>query len=67
MATRLFSDEQLEQLRSFPDIGTDELIRYFTLTPARCGVRRSGPGRGPVDRLGHGRSAVHVAVARVRA
>ena len=34
MATRLFSDDQLEQLRSFPDIGKDELVRFFTLTPA---------------------------------
>ncbi|MEW1723900.1 hypothetical protein [Streptomyces sp. NPDC093109] len=34
MATRVFSDEELEALRSFPTIGKDELIRYFTLTPA---------------------------------
>ncbi|MCD9146087.1 DUF4158 domain-containing protein [Streptomyces albireticuli] len=34
MATRVFSDEELEGLRSFPAIGRDELIRYFTLTPA---------------------------------
>ncbi|MFD5192601.1 DUF4158 domain-containing protein [Streptomyces sp. NPDC058357] len=34
MATRVFSDEELEGLRSFPAIGKDELIRYFTLTPA---------------------------------
>ncbi|MFF4602537.1 DUF4158 domain-containing protein [Streptomyces sp. NPDC001339] len=34
MATRVFSDEELETLRSFPAIGKDELIRYFTLTPA---------------------------------
>ncbi|MCD9872748.1 DUF4158 domain-containing protein [Streptomyces canus] len=34
MATRVFSDEELEALRSFPAIGKDELIRYFTLTPA---------------------------------
>ncbi|WP_371648201.1 MULTISPECIES: DUF4158 domain-containing protein [unclassified Streptomyces] len=34
MATRVFSDEELEALRSFPSIGKDELIRYFTLTPA---------------------------------
>ena len=30
----MFSEEQLEQLRSFPEISRDELIRYFTLTPA---------------------------------
>ncbi|MFF9512463.1 hypothetical protein ACF1BU_38400 [Streptomyces sp. NPDC014724] len=35
MATRVFSDEELEALRSFPAIGKDELIRYFTLTPTR--------------------------------
>jgi Domain of unknown function (DUF4158)/Tn3 transposase DDE domain len=34
MATRVFSDEELEGLRSFPAIGKDELIRYFTLTSA---------------------------------
>ncbi|WP_078869650.1 DUF4158 domain-containing protein [Streptomyces sp. NRRL B-1347] len=34
MATRVFSDEELEALRSFPSIGKDELIRYFTLTLA---------------------------------
>ncbi len=26
----MFSEDQLEQLRSFPDIGKDDLIRYFT-------------------------------------
>jgi hypothetical protein len=34
VSTRMFSEEQLEQLRSFPDIGKDDLIRYFTLAPA---------------------------------
>ncbi|WP_231591050.1 DUF4158 domain-containing protein [Saccharothrix sp. ST-888] len=34
MATRVFSDEELEALRSFPAIGKDDLIRYFTLTSA---------------------------------
>ncbi|MGW0828514.1 Tn3 family transposase [Streptomyces sp. NPDC002845] len=34
MATGVFSDEELEGLRSFPAIGKDELIRYFTLTSA---------------------------------
>src|SRR5260370_39538701 len=27
MAARMFSEDQLEQLRSFPDIGKDDLIR----------------------------------------
>ncbi|MFD9569256.1 DUF4158 domain-containing protein [Streptomyces sp. NPDC059982] len=34
MATRVFSDEELEALRSFPSISEDGLIRYFTLTSA---------------------------------
>jgi len=38
VATRLFSDDQLERLRSFPDIGRDELIRFFALT-SPCSVR----------------------------
>ena len=29
----MFSREQYEQLRSFPEISRDELFRYFTLTP----------------------------------
>ncbi len=52
VATRLFSDDQLEQLRSFPDIGTDDLIRYFTLTGADVAFVDPGRGRGPGDRLG---------------
>lgn len=32
MATQFFSDEQMERLRSYPDIGREELIRFFTLT-----------------------------------
>jgi hypothetical protein len=35
VATRdVFSQEELEQLRGFPEIGRAEFIRYFTLTPA---------------------------------
>jgi hypothetical protein len=34
MTTKVFSDEELEALRSFPPIGKDELIRFFTLAPA---------------------------------
>jgi hypothetical protein len=48
----MFSEEQLEQLRSFPDIGRDDLIRYFTLTRADVGFVGPGRGRGPADRLG---------------
>jgi integrase len=52
MATRLFSEDQMERLQSFPDIGGDELIRFFTLTPADVAFVDPGRGRGPVDRLG---------------
>jgi len=48
----MFSEEQLEQLRSFPDITRDELIKYFTLTPADLAFVDPGRGRGPADRLG---------------
>ncbi|MGE7383890.1 DUF4158 domain-containing protein [Streptomyces sp. NPDC004126] len=34
MATRVFSDEEPDSLRSFPAIGKDESVRYFTLTLA---------------------------------
>lgn len=51
MATRdAFSDEELEQLRGFPEINRAELIRYFTLTPAdEMFVRKF---RGPGNVLG---------------
>ena len=52
MATRLFSDAHLKQLRSFPDIDRDQLIRFFTLTPADVAFIDPGRGRGPADRLG---------------
>ncbi|MER5320944.1 DUF4158 domain-containing protein [Streptosporangium roseum] len=51
MSERMFSEEQLEQLRSFPEITSDELIRYFTPTAADLAFVSPG-GRGPVDRLG---------------
>jgi hypothetical protein len=52
VATRVFSDEELERLRSFPDISREELIRFFTLTPADVAFIDPGRGRGPADRLG---------------
>ncbi len=52
VAPRMFSEEQLEQLRSFPDIGRDDLIRYFTLTQADVAFVDPGRGRGPADRFG---------------
>jgi hypothetical protein len=52
MASRLFSDDQLEALKGFPDIDKDELIRFFTLSPADVAFVDPGRGRGPADRLG---------------
>jgi hypothetical protein len=48
----MFSREQYEQLRSFPEISRDELFRYFTLTPAE--VAFVDPGAGRVQRTGSG-------------
>lgn len=34
MATRVFSEAELERLRGYPEaMGADELIRFFTLMP----------------------------------
>src|SRR5205809_955830 len=52
MTIRVFSDEDLERLRSFPEINREELIRFFTLTPADVEFIDPGRGRGPSDRLG---------------
>ncbi|MFC5958455.1 DUF4158 domain-containing protein [Streptomyces pratens] len=52
MATRVFSDNELELLRGFPEINREELIRFFTLTPADVGFIDPGRGRSPKDRLG---------------
>ena len=66
MATWLFSDAHLEQLRSFPDIDRDQLIRFFTLTPADVAssiqVAAARPDRSP----GLGGPAVHVSLVGVR-
>jgi hypothetical protein len=49
VATRdVFSAEELEQLRRFPDIDRAELIRYFTLTPADEAFVRQFRGQGNV-------------------
>jgi Domain of unknown function (DUF4158) len=45
LATKFFSDEQMERLRSYPDIGREELIRFLTLTRKDLGF---------IDNLGHG-------------
>jgi hypothetical protein len=34
MATRVFSEEELDRLRRFPESSRDELIRFITLTDA---------------------------------
>ncbi|MEU5031836.1 DUF4158 domain-containing protein [Streptomyces milbemycinicus] len=52
MATQVFSDKELERLRRFPEIGRDELFRFFTLTPADVAFVDPGRGCGPADRLG---------------
>jgi hypothetical protein len=69
LATQFFSDEQMERLRSYPDIGREELIRFFTLTRKDLGVRRQ-PGARRRARAcslaGAGRPAVHAAVAGIR-
>ncbi len=52
MSEKMFSREQYEQLRSFPEISRDELIRYFTLTPAEVAFVDPGAGRGEWDKAG---------------
>ena len=52
MSEKMFTLEQYEQLRSFPEISRDELFRYFTLTPADVAFVDPAAGRGPADRLG---------------
>ena len=52
MATQVFVDEELERLRGFPEIGREELFRFFTLAPADVAFVDPGRGRGPADRLG---------------
>jgi len=55
LATQFFSDEQMERLRSYPDIGREELIRFFTLTRKDLGFvdnLERGGGRGSAARLG---------------
>jgi TnpA family transposase len=48
----MFSEDQLEQLRSFPEISRDELIRYFTPATGDVAFVDTGRGRGAPDRLG---------------
>ncbi len=48
----MFSEEELERLRGFPEISGEALLRFFTLTPAEVEFIAPGRGRGPADRLG---------------
>jgi len=49
----VFADDELERLRGFPEIGREELFRFFTLAaPADGALVDPGRGRGPADRLG---------------
>lgn len=52
MPTRFFSDAQVEQLRGFPGISDDELLRYFTLTVDDVVFIAPGRGRDASQRLG---------------
>jgi hypothetical protein len=52
LATQVFADEELERLRGFPEIGREELFRFFTLAPTDIAFIDPGRGRGPADRLG---------------
>jgi hypothetical protein len=52
LASQVFAGEELERLRGFPEIGRDELFRFFTLTSADVAFVDPGRGRGPADRLG---------------
>jgi hypothetical protein len=52
VSEKMFSREQYEQWRSFPEISRDELFRYFTLTSGDVAFVDPGAGRGPEDRLG---------------
>jgi len=50
VATQVFSEAELERLRGFPDIDRDQLVRFFTLTPADEAFVRSHGGRN--NRMG---------------
>ncbi|MEV5893819.1 DUF4158 domain-containing protein [Nonomuraea fuscirosea] len=52
MSEKMFFEEQLEQLRSSPEIAGDELIRYFTPAAADVAFVDPGKGRGSIDQLG---------------
>jgi hypothetical protein len=50
----VFSEEELGQLRGFPEIGPGELVMYFTVAPvvSGCGIvvlLRGWPGGHPAE------------------
>jgi hypothetical protein len=47
LATQVFADEEMDRLWGFPEIGRDELFRFFTLTP---GSRERHHARGQRSR-----------------
>ena len=52
MVVQVFTDEELDGLRGFPEIGRDELFRFFTLSAADLAFVDPGRGRGAADRFG---------------
>jgi hypothetical protein len=52
VVAQVFTDEELESLRQFPEIGREELARSLTLTAPDVAFIDPGRGRGPADRLG---------------
>ncbi len=44
MATQVFADQELERLRGFPEIGREELFRFFILASADAAFVGPGPG-----------------------
>jgi hypothetical protein len=66
MAARVFSKEELAQLRGFPEITRDELIRFFA-DGGGSGVRGSRAGTLAKRSPWAGDTALYPAVAGVRA
>jgi DNA-binding CsgD family transcriptional regulator len=60
----VFSEDELAQLRGFPEPARAQLIRYFTLAAGDEAFVRQF--RGPGQRPGRGGTAVHAAVAARR-
>ena len=53
MATRdVFSEDEMAQLRGFPEPGRAELIRFFTLAPTDAAFLRKFRGRDNIRRDG---------------